>query len=273
MRLTDFDIYHELLRERSGLEIAADQTYLLEARLSPIAKKWGYPTLDAMTIALQGVTENEELLQDIIEAMTNTDTAFFADKNAFDMLENVVIPILQKKRKKKHPIKIWSAGCSTGQEPYSIAMLINEMREHDFAGWKTEIIASDLSSDLLQHAEEGTFTQFEMQRGLSIKRLMENFYQKDDVWQLKPKIHGMVSFQKHNLLSNSNAQQNCDVIFAVNILNDFSTEAKVKALKNLVQCLAPDGFLILGENDQLPKDLNELSAMPGAYEVFTRTAP
>lgn len=169
MRIIDFDIYKNLLKERSGLVLTPDKSYLLDSRLNPIAKKWGYPSLEAMTAVLQGVPD-KDLVNDIIEAMTTNETSFFRDSNPFDTFKESVLPYMHESRATRRSMKIWCAAASSGQEPYSLRMILRE-QESKFAGWKTDILATDISNDILAQAREGVYSQFEVQRGYSLKNI------------------------------------------------------------------------------------------------------
>ena len=148
MKLTDFDVYKQLLLSQSGLDLSQEKTYILESRLKPVAKKWGYPALGSMTMALNGVPE-PGLIDDIVEAMTNNDTSFFRDGQPFESFKKDVLPYMQKSRAKAKTLRVWSAGCSSGQEPYSLAIILKEMQESAPA-WKPQILATDISDEILE---------------------------------------------------------------------------------------------------------------------------
>ncbi|HRQ61397.1 MAG TPA: CheR family methyltransferase, partial [Alphaproteobacteria bacterium] len=187
MRLVDFDIYRDLLKERSGLTLTPDKCYLLESRLSPVAKKWGYNSLDTMTIALQAVPD-KKMVKDIVEAMTTNETSFFRDQGPFDRLKEIVLPHMLKNRINHRRMRIWCAAASSGQEPYTIAMILKEM-DTQFLGWRNEILGTDISEDILARARDGLYTQFEVQRGLPIQLLMKYFTQQGEKWQIADSLH------------------------------------------------------------------------------------
>ncbi len=243
MKITDFDLYKDLLKEKSGLVLTQDKSYLLESRLNPIAKKWGFDSLDAMTMTLQGVPD-PKLIIDIIEAMTTNETSFFRDSRPFDLFRETVLTYLKDARSHKK-IRIWCAASSSGQEPYTLAMLLKEAAA-DFPGWKFEIHATDISNEILDQAREAKYTQFEVQRGLPIQLLMKYFVQDGDKWQLNDEIRGMVKYDYFNLLQPMNKLGMFDIIFCRNVLIYFDEETKAHVLGNMAQQLESDGFPFLG---------------------------
>lgn len=266
MRITDFDLYQELLREKSGLSLSSDKSYMLESRLSPIAKKWGFISMEAMTAALQGVPDLE-LIDDVMEAMTTNDTAFFADSALFDSFKSFVVPKLQENRPPKKGISIWSCASASGQEPYSIAITLQE-----FQGLKSRILASDLSKDVIEQSREGLYSQFEVQRGLPINLLMTHFTQEDDKWRLKSNIRSMVKHKTFNLLDNMSNLGQFDVIFCCNVLHYFDNKTQTNVLERLLQQLQPDGFLLVGGAEKLPEGFEALRAIEGHKGVFVPEA-
>lgn len=244
MRLTDFDIYRDLLKERSGLSLTPDKCYLLESRLSPVAKKWGFNGLDTMTIALQGVPD-KQMVKDIVEAMTTNETSFFRDQSPFERLKEIVIPYMLKTRMNNRRLRIWCAAASSGQEPYSIAMIFKEL-EAQFTGWRIEIVASDLSEEILSRARDGLYTQFEVQRGLPIQMLMKYFTQEGDKWRINEQIRRMVTYQPFNLLDSMTMLGQFDFVFCRNVLIYFEEKTKADILERMARQLAPDGYLFLG---------------------------
>lgn len=243
MRIADFDLYKDLLKEKSGLTLTQDKSYLLDSRLTPVARKWGYESLDSMTMALRTLPKTE-LLRDVVEAMTTNETSFFRDSKPFDQFRDIIIPHLIKTRPGKRA-RIWCAASSTGQEPYSLAMLIKENAAR-LPGWQFEIIATDIDTNVLESAKRGEYSQFEAQRGLPIQMLMKYFEQKGDRWCLKSDIKSMVQYKYFNLLEPMHSLGRFDIIFCRNVLIYFDKETKAKVLQGMAQLLPDDGFVILG---------------------------
>jgi chemotaxis protein methyltransferase CheR len=244
MRISDFELYKELVGKRSGLVLTPDKIYLLDSRLTPVAKKWGYPSLEAMTLALRGVAD-KNLVEEVVEAMTTNETSFFRDRKPFDMFQDYILPRLMETRKSSRRIRIWCAAASTGQEPYTLAMILKE-NEKSLSGWKTEIIATDISKEVLKTAKEGIYTQFEVQRGLPIQYLMKYFVQQGEKWKLCDEIKNMVKFDCFNLLENPAQLGKFDIIFCRNVLIYFDEQTKKMVLENITGLLPEDGFLMLG---------------------------
>jgi chemotaxis protein methyltransferase CheR len=250
MRITDFDVYRDLLKEKSGLILVQDQSYLLDSRLMPIAKKWGYTSLDAMTATLQGVPD-KDLVYDVIEAMTTKDTSFFRDAWPFHMFRDDMLTHFRKTRAAQKKIKIWCSAASTGQEAYSLALMFKE-RQADFNGWKIDILASDISSDSLEQSKLGIFSQFEVQRGLSVRTLLQYFKQIDDNnWQIAPDIRKMIRHQTFNLLDNMGALGKFDMILCRNVLGEFDEPTRKRTIEKLAGQLEKDGFLMLGRGEKI----------------------
>ncbi|MCB9988679.1 MAG: protein-glutamate O-methyltransferase CheR [Rhodospirillales bacterium] len=244
MHIGDFDFYKDLLYKRSGLSLTSDKAYLLDSRLTPIAKKWEYPSLDAMTVALRAMA-NQDLIKDVVEAMTTNETSFFRDQRPFDTFKSVVLPYLLKTRAQRRTIRIWSAACSSGQEAYSLAMLLKE-QESLIAGWRIEIVGTDISNEILDKARKGEFSQFEVQRGLPIQMLLKYFTQNGERWQINDNIKNMVRFNYFNLLDDTGSLGTFDVVFCRNVLIYFDEPIKKNVLGKISGQIQKDGFLFLG---------------------------
>ena len=244
MRINDFDLYKDLLKGKSGLTLTADKSYLLDSRLTPVAKKWNYPSLDAMTLVLRGIPD-PKLIKDVVEAMTTNETSFFRDTRPFDMFNNTILPYMLKKRATKKSINIWCAAASSGQESYSLAMLLKE-KGAALNGWNIKIYATDISTEILDHARKGVYSQFEVQRGLPIQMLMKYFDQSGDGWIIKEDIRRMVRFEYFNLLEDMSKLEMFDIIFCRNVLIYFDEQTKKLVLEKMAKKLESDGFLVLG---------------------------
>jgi chemotaxis protein methyltransferase CheR len=266
MRITDFDIYRDLLKERSGLMLTPDKCYLLESRLTPVAKKWGYDSIDTMTIALQGVPD-KKMVKDIIEAMTTNETSFFRDQSPFDRLKEVVLPYMLKTRMNTRRMRLWCAAASSGQEPYSIAMILKEL-DTQFSGWRTEIIGTDISEEILEKARAGLYTQFEVQRGLPIQMLMKYFKQEGDKWQISDPIRRMITYQTFNLLDSMAAFGQFDFVFCRNVLIYFDEKTKADILARIARQLSPDGFLFLGGAETVIGITDVFKPLPGQRGLY-----
>jgi chemotaxis protein methyltransferase CheR len=186
----------------------------------------------------------EALTSDVVEAMTTNETFFFRDKIPFDHLKEAILPALSQARAARRSLRIWCAASSTGQEPYSIAMLVKETAA--LSGWRVEIVATDLSQAVLEKSKAGVFSQFEVQRGLPIQMLVKYFKQNGDLWQLNADIRAMVQHRQLNLLQDFSPLGKFDIIFCRNVLIYFDQDTKASIFERLSKQLEPDGALALG---------------------------
>ena len=239
----EYDYLCRMLKERSGLVLAAEKQYLVDNRLAPVARRHGCATISELIQRTRG-SGTESLRIEITEAMMNNESFFFRDKIPFDLVREVAIPELLQKRARSRRIRIWSAGCSTGQEPYSLAMLLQEMRP--LSGWHVDIVASDIAGDALDRAKAGLYTQFEVQRGLPIQMLVKHFEQINEQWRIVEKIRGMVQFRQINLLNDFSIMGTFDLVLLRNVLIYFDHATKLDVLARVRAVTAPDGYLVLG---------------------------
>jgi chemotaxis protein methyltransferase CheR len=252
--------------KRSGLVLSVDKGYLLESRLAPLARAEGHASI-ADLISTARKDNNDRLLWSITEALATHETFFFRDNTPFDLFKDAILPALQKTRLPGGKLRVWCAACSSGQEPYSLAMIIDEERAK-LEGMRVEIVATDMAGRVLEKAKAGVYSQFEVQRGLPIKRLIQHFEENGDQWRIKPNIRQMVTFKKQNLLENFTALGNFDVIFCRNVLIYFDTETKKKVLINLARQTTKDGFLLMGGAETvvgLSKDYKTVEGRRGLY--------
>ena len=240
----DYDYLRKLLKERSGLTLSADKQYLVESRLLPVARRIGVPGLSGLVQKLKE-PGTEALITEVVEAMTTNESFFFRDKIPFDLFRNEIMPALLTSRAAQRSIRIWCAAASTGQEPYSLAMCLKELGPK-VAGWRIEILGTDLSTEVLEKAKSGIYSQFEVQRGLPIQLLVKHFNQVGETWQVAPELRAMVQYKPLNLLQNFSHLGTFDIVFCRNVLIYFDGPTKGDVFKRLADMLAGDGTLILG---------------------------
>jgi chemotaxis protein methyltransferase CheR len=240
---TDYDFLRSLLKERSGLDLSADKQYLVESRLVPLARRIGLSGIPDLVQKMKGGAA--ALITDVVEAMTTNETFFFRDKVPFDHLTGTILPALLSARASRKSLRIWSAASSTGQEPYSIAMCLKEMGPV-LAGWRIEIVATDLSQEVLEKSKAGVYSQFEVQRGLPIQLLVKYFTQKGELWQINADIRAMVQHRQLNLLQDFSHLGKFDVIFCRNVLIYFDLQTKLSIFERLSKIMEADGMLMLG---------------------------
>jgi chemotaxis protein methyltransferase CheR len=239
----DYEYLRKLLKDHSGLDLSADKQYLIESRLLPLSRKSGLPGISELVQKMKGGSPS--LVAQVVEAMTTNETFFFRDKVPFDHFRDSIMPEIMKARANRKSIRIWCAAGSTGQEPYSLAMALKEMGAA-LAGWRVEIIATDLSQEVLEKSKAGIYSQFEVQRGLPIQLLVKHFKQSGEFWQISSEIRAMVQHRQLNLLHDFSQLGVFDVIFCRNVLIYFDQDTKINIFGRLAKIMEPDGFLVLG---------------------------
>jgi chemotaxis protein methyltransferase CheR len=239
----DYEYLQKTLKDRSGLVLSADKKYLLESRLMPLARKAGVAGISELVQKMKAGSES--MIADVVEAMTTNETFFFRDKTPFDHFQNTVIPDLVKARAGRRSLRIWCAAGSTGQEPYSLAMILKDFGAA-LTGWRIEIIATDLSPEVLEKSRTGIYTQFEVQRGLPIQLLVKHFTQTGTTWQLNADVRSLVQFRQFNLLQDFTHLGKFDVIFCRNVLIYFDQATKTDIFGRLAKVSETDGYLFLG---------------------------
>jgi chemotaxis protein methyltransferase CheR len=239
----DYEFLRKALKDRSGLDLSPDKQYLIESRLLPLARRLGLANISELVVKMKGGAE--QVTADVVEAMTTNETFFFRDKLPFDHLREEILPALMQARAGRRSLRIWCAASSTGQEPYSIAMCLKELGAAA-AGWRFEIVATDLSQQVLEKSKSGLFSQFEVQRGLPIGLLVKYFKQVGELWEVSPELRMMIQHRQFNLLQDYTQLGTFDVIFCRNVLIYFDQATKSSIFERLAKRLEPDGYLALG---------------------------
>jgi chemotaxis protein methyltransferase CheR len=239
----DYEYLRKLLKDHSGLDLSADKQYLIESRLLPLSRKCGLAGISDLVQKMKGGSASH--IAQVVEAMTTNETFFFRDKVPFDHFRDSIMPEILKARAARKSIRIWCAAGSTGQEPYSLAMSLKEMSAAT-AGWRIEIIATDLSQEVLEKSKAGIYSQFEVQRGLPIQMLVKYFKQTGELWQINADLRAVVQHRQLNLLHDFSALSVFDVIFCRNVLIYFDQDTKINIFNRLARSMEPDGFLVLG---------------------------
>ena len=244
---SDFNYVRDLVRRHSAISLEPDKAYLIETRLAPLARQTGFDSLQALIASLR-TKPGADLRDRVIEAMFTHETSFFRDGHPFEILKSMILPNLLAKRSPSQNLTIWCAACSSGQEPFSVAMLA---REHfpDLARGRLRTIATDLSESILARAREGLYTQTEINRGLPPALLARYFDKQGSCWRLKLEIRRMVDFQRSNLAEEWPNLPSPDIIFMRNVLIYFDQETKKSILSKVRKTLKPDGYLILGSSE------------------------
>ncbi len=236
-----------LLEARTGQQLTSSRRWRIETALASILRERAIPTIDELITRL--VMGNEpSLAANVVEALLNNETYFFRDRNPFDLLVAEALPSLAAKRHSSRRLRIWSAGCSTGQEAYSLAMLFagDPVR---WSGWTIDILATDVSSSVIDRARAGVYTQFEVQRGLGVKEMLRWFGEADDGWRIAEPLRRSVRFHVHNILEPAPAPGQFDVVLCRNVLLYLSPERRRQAFDRLAGAMAPDASLMLGAGE------------------------
>jgi chemotaxis protein methyltransferase CheR len=248
MNYGDFSFIAGFLREKSGLIITPEKTYLIESRLAPLAREAGLPDVTAVIEAVRR-DQNSNLSRAVVYAMTTNETMFFRDGHPFDTLRKAIIPKLMERRAIKKVMRIWSAACSSGQEPYTLAMMLKENFPID--GWYINIVGTDINPAMLDRATEGYYSGFEVQRGMPIQYLMKYFDQHDDRWRIKTEVREMVEFRRLDLLGDLSALGVFDIVLCRNVLIYFDQPSKSKVMNAIAAQLAADGIFMLGGSESV----------------------
>jgi len=264
----DFQIMSTLVRERSGLVLGEDKAYLLESRLNPITRKYGMKSLEDLIDAIK-IKRDENLIVEVVEAMTTNESLFFRDNKPFDQLRDLIFPQLLESRASNRRIRIWSAACSSGQEPYSIAMLIKEFGA-PLTNWNIEIVATDLSEEILNRARAGVYSQFEVQRGLPVTLLVKYFKQDGDRWEIDPAIRSMVSYRNFNLLEDPSSLGIFDIVLCRNVLIYFDQATKGDVLDRISKVMPTDGTLYLGGAETVLGISDEFEPVAGRRGLYRK---
>lgn len=240
-------ILASLLEARTGQELPPSRQWRIGTALSGVLREAGLASLDEL-IATLTVSRETALSRKVIEALLNNETYFFRDKTMFDQLSQRILPGLAERRKASRTLSIWSAGCSTGQEALSLAMMLTE-QESRWAGWTIDIVGTDVSRAVIEVARRGCYSQFEIQRGLGVTQMIRWFDETDAGWQAQDRIHRKVRFSVHNLLEPPPAPARFDMVLCRNVMLYFDAANRARAFERLSSAMAPDGWLMLGTGE------------------------
>ena len=247
-----------LLEARTGQQLTMSRRWRIETALSSLLRERGIATLDELiTILVMGKEPN--LSQRVVEALLNNETYFFRDRSPFDLLARHALPELAQKRAKSKRLRIWSAGCSTGQEAYSLAMLFAE-DPVKWAGWTIDILGTDVSTSCIDRSRAGTYTQFEVQRGLGIGQMIKWFEETPEGWRAVEPLRKPLRFLVHNILEQPPQPGEFDIVLCRNVLLYLSPDKKALAFERLASAMADDGWLMLGAGETVIGQTKKLGA-------------
>ena len=271
MKPRSFDVLSALLYRGSGLVIGPEKQYLLETRLSGIMREVGVRDLDELADRLQAPSAGSAAIErQVIEAMTTNESFFFRDEKPFTHVRATALPALHAARPAGSRIRIWSAASSSGQEAYSLAMIVAELRPV-LGGRTVEIVGTDLSHEQVQRAQEGVYTQFEVQRGLPMTHLVK-YFRKDGLnWRLNDAIRSMVTFREWNLLADPRPLGEFDIVFCRNVLIYFDRPTKTRVLDMIAKQMPADGLLYLGGAETVLGISDKFEILPDNRGVYEKT--
>ena len=258
-----------LLEARTGQQLTMSRRWRIETALSSLLRERGIATLDEL-ITILAMGKEPALAGQVVEALLNNETYFFRDRAPFDLIARHALPVLAKKRESTRRIRIWSAGCSTGQEAYSLAMLFAE-DPGAWAGWTIDILATDVSSTAIDRARNGIYTQFEVQRGLGIQQTIRWFEECDGGWRTVEALRKPIRFQVHNLLEQPPHPGGFDITLCRNVLLYLNAEKRTLAFERIASAMGPDGWLMLGAGETVIGQTRKLAADTEARGLYRLT--
>ncbi|MBR1948902.1 MAG: protein-glutamate O-methyltransferase CheR [Alphaproteobacteria bacterium] len=249
MRKQDFSFLLNLLKDNAGWEFNETQYFIIDKKMNNFIREKNYNSIEDLITDLQ--SGNKQLIAQVVEAMAFSDTSFYRNYDVFYQFENVTLPKLKEKCRATKKLNIWSLGCSTGQEAYSIAMSIDKNSKL-FYDWNVNILASDLSSLAISKAQHGVYSYFEVQNGLNAKNILNYFHQTADAWEVSDKIKKMIEFRRYNLLDEAIVKSKFELVFCRNVLRYFTPELQDNLLKRISEKQPQGGYLYLGKGEIIP---------------------
>lgn len=273
MKQDDVAYLAHMLRRRSGLLLGRPKSEFIESRLAPVMRRFGFKDIGSLVAELRH--GRDALARAVTEAMMTNESSFFRDRQSFELFREKVLPELLARRAASKRLRIWSAACAAGQEAYSIAMILDD-HKLPARGWTVDIIATDISSEMIARGEQGLYSHFEVQRGLPIRRLVDHFSQEGGNWRISEPLRRMVTFRPFNLLDSFGWLDDIDVVFCRNVLMYLDHKSKTSVLDKISEVLVPDGYLLLGtvETTQgLSNAFGPVVEAPGIYALAHNSMP
>lgn len=247
MKPDEINFVADMARAGAGLRIDREKVYLIESRLTPVARREGFGSIREMLLAARQ-KRDEKLMWAVVEALAAGETWFFRDRPQFDRFRDEILPAIARGRPAGQAIRVWSAGCGAGQEPYSLALMVEDAGAAVLA-CGVDILGSDICERALEKAQSGLYSQVEVQRGLPIRLLVRHFEKHDDMWRISPRVRAMACWRRVNLHADFRALGRFEVIFCRQVLSVMDPDARMRALGRLSLALAPDGYLVLGAEE------------------------
>lgn len=266
----DFDYIRRLLKTQIAYDLSERQEYLVESRLTPLAQEMGLVDIMGLVRNLR-MNHDMQLIQMVCEAMTTNETFFFRDKSTFDTLEKQILPELIEKRKQIRTLKIWSSASSSGQEILTILMIIAEHFPEVLSQWNLQLTGTDISNEMVAKASQGTYSAFEVQRGLPVGLLLKYFRQTTTGYQFNPELLTKITFKSFNLIQDYRSLGTFDLIFLRNVMIYFDKDTKSDIFKKMNRSLAKDGYLVLGGTETIIGLTDMFQLHPKHYHFYIPT--
>ncbi len=261
-----FRMLVQIVREHSGIVLTEDKSYLVESRLRPVARKYNFPSVEALADSLRAWRDTMKI-SDVVAAITTHESFFFRDNYPFQALRERILPRLLKARAEERRLRIWSAAAASGQEAYSIAMLLKEWGP-PLDTWAIEVIGTDISAEMIARASAGLYARHEIERGLSLSLREKYFHRCGDKWQITEIVRRMARFERRNLLHDNGALGVFDIVFCRNVLIYFDPPTKTRVLAGIARMMPDDGSLILGGAETILGVSEAFRPAPGVAGVY-----
>jgi len=268
-------IVADLLAERTGQQLTESRRWRVSSALGGVFREYGISNVDQLVCLLDEPrrrSTDRDLATEVVEALLNNETYFFRDKPTFDQLPADILPLLAERRRDTKRLTIWSAGCSTGQEVHSLAMMFAEQKER-WAGWSIDILGTDVSHKAIRAARSGLYSQFEVQRGLGVAQMLRHFEETPAGWQIHEEVRRITRFQQHNMLGEAPLRQPVDLVLCRNVLLYFDQDTRRRAFARLSGGLAPDGFLMLGAGETVVGQTDAFVPADKRASIYMRALP
>lgn len=270
-----YQIIADLLAEHTGQHLTQSRLWRVDTALSGVFREHGLSNIDQLVCLMDGqksASAKGSLQRQVVEALLNNETYFFRDKPTFDQLPDCILPQLAERRAGTRRLSIWCAGCSTGQEVYSIAMLFAHAPER-WRDWTIDILGTDISDRAITAARSGLYSQFEIQRGLGVIEMLRFFDECQAGWRVKPEVSSMVRFSVHNVLAQPPARRGFDLVLCRNVLLYFDQATRASAFDRLASAMSPEGLLMLGSGETVVGQTNAFSPSPDRASLYELRAP
>lgn len=272
MRRQDFEFLLDLLKENAGWEFDETQYFIIDKKMTNFIREKNFSSVEDLVLELK--TDNRPLISQVVEAMAFSDTSFFRDFDVFYRFQKSLLPTLKEKCRATKKLNIWSLGCSTGQEAYSIAIAMNKA-DKMFNDWDINILGSDLSSLAISKAQRGIYNNFEIQMGLNAETILEYFNYENDQWIARDDIRNQIEFRRYNMLERAIVKSKFEVVFCRNVLRYFAPEHQDDILRRISEKQPQGGYLYIGKGENIPaieKYYYKLDSSSGAYMAIGNTS-